>query len=161
MKARELMSSPAITVGPETKIQDVARTMRDAHISGVPVINDDGVLLGVITELHLIERSAPVKQPRYLAVLSGMIPVSLDEYREYREQVKLVLATNAEELMDDDPAAIGPETELDAILAIMSEPEVTMLPVIEHEKVIGVVTRTDLVRVLERLEMALEDEREE
>ncbi len=161
MKARELMSSPAITVGPEVKIQEVARMMREAQISGVPVVDDDGTLLGVITELQLIERSAPVKQPRYLAVLSGMIPVSLDEYREYRDQVKLVLATDAEELMDDDAAAVGPETELDAILAIMSEPEVTMLPVIEFEKVIGVVTRTDLVRVLERLEMALEEDRTE
>ena len=148
MKARELMSSPAIAVGPEAKIQEVARTMREAQISGVPVVDEDGALLGVITELQLIERSAPVKQPRYLALLSGLIPLNLEEYREYREQVKLVLATNAEELMDDDPAAVGPETDLDTILALMSEPEVTMLPIVENDRVIGVVTRTDLVRLL-------------
>ena len=157
MKARELMSSPAITVGPEAKVQDVARTMREAQISGVPVVDAAGALLGVITELSLIERSAPVKQPRYLAVLSGAIPVSLEEYREYREQVKLVLATNAAELMDDDPASVEPETELDMILTLMSEPECTMVPVVEADQVVGVVTRTDLVRVLETLEMALEE----
>jgi CBS domain-containing protein len=161
MKARELMSSPAIAVGPEAKIQEVARTMREAQISGVPVVDEDGALLGVITELQLIERSAPVKQPRYLALLSGLIPLNLEEYREYREQVKLVLATNAEELMDDDPAAVGPETDLDTILALMSEPEVTMLPIVENDRVIGVVTRTDLVRLLEQLEMALDDDRPE
>jgi len=161
MNARELMSSPAITVGPDAKVQDVARTMREAQISGVPVVDAAGSLLGVITELRLIERSAPVKQPRYLAVLSGMIPVSLEEYRDYREQVKLVLATNAAELMDGDADSIEPDAELDAILAFMREPERTMLPVIEKNKVIGVVTRTDLVRVLEKLEMALEEEREE
>jgi CBS domain-containing protein len=161
MKARELMSSPAIAVGPETKIQEVARTMREAQISGVPVIDENGALLGVITELQLIERSAPVKQPRYLALLSGLIPLNLEEYREYREQVKLVLATNAEELMDDDPAAVGPETDLDTILALMSEPEVTMLPIVENDRVIGVVTRTDLVRLLEQLEMALDEDRPE
>ncbi|MCB0107927.1 MAG: CBS domain-containing protein [Caldilineaceae bacterium] len=161
MKATELMSSPAITVGPDAKVQEVARTMRDAQISGVPVVDAAGTLLGVITELSLIERSAPVKQPRYLAVLSGMIPVSLEEYREYREQVKLVLATDASELMDDDPESVDPDTELDTILAVMSEPERTMLPVVEQNKVIGVITRTDLVRVLEQLEMALEEEREE
>jgi CBS domain-containing protein len=161
MKARELMSSPAIAVGPETKIQEVARTMREAQISGVPVVDERGTLLGVITELQLIERSAPVKQPRYLALLSGLIPLNLEEYREYREQVKLVLATNAEELMDDDPAAVGPETDLDTILALMSEPEVTMLPIVENDRVIGVVTRTDLVRLLEQLEMALDEDRPE
>jgi CBS domain-containing protein len=125
------------------------------------VIDENGVLLGVITELQLIERSAPVKQPRYLALLSGLIPLNLEEYREYREQVKLVLATNAEELMDDDPAAVGPETDLDTILALMSEPEVTMLPIVENDRVIGVVTRTDLVRLLEQLEMALDEDRPE
>lgn len=155
------MSSPAITVRADTKVQDVARTMREAHISGVPVVDSAGSLLGVITELSLIERSAPVKQPRYLAVLSGMIPVSLEEYREYREQVKRVLATNAAELMDDDADSIDPDVELDAILAMMREPERTMLPVVEQNRVIGVVTRTDLVRVLEQLEMALEEERKE
>lgn len=158
MQARELMSSPAITVGPEAKVQDVARTMREAQISGVPVVDADNTLLGVITELTLIERSAPVKQPRYLAVLSGLIPVNLEEYRAYREQVKLVLATNAEELMEDEPTTVGPETELDAIIGMMSEPEETMLPVVENGKVVGVITRTDLVRVLEQLEMALEED---
>lgn len=158
MQARELMSSPAITVGPDAKVQDVARTMREAHISGVPVVDADETLLGVITELSLIERSAPVKQPRYLSILSGVIPVNLEEYREYREQVKLVLATNAEELMDEDPPTVGPDAELDTILNMMREPEETMLPVVENGKVIGVITRTDLVRVLEQLEMASDEE---
>lgn len=155
------MSSPAVTVGPTAKVQEVARTMREAQISGVPVVDAAGALLGVITELSLIERSAPVKQPRYLAVLSGLIPVSLEEYREYREQVKLVLATNAAELMDEDADFIDPTDELDRILAMMVEPETTMLPVVENDRVIGVVTRTDLVRVLEQLEMALDEERTE
>lgn len=159
MKAHELMSSPAITVGPAVRVQDVARTMREAQISGVPVVDEGNALLGVITELSLIERSAPVKQPRYLAVLSGAIPVSLDEYREYRDQVKLVLATNAEELMDDEAAVVGPDAELDTILALMSEPECTMVPVVDGETVIGVITRTDLVRVLETLEMAIEEDK--
>jgi CBS domain-containing protein len=159
MQARELMSSPAVTVGPTAKVQEVARIMREAQISGVPVVDDAGALLGVITELSLIERSAPVKQPRYLAVLSGLIPVSLEEYREYREQVKLVLATNAEELMNGDPDFVSPDDDLERILAMMVEPETTMLPVVENGRVIGVITRTDLVRVLEQLEMALEEER--
>lgn len=158
MQVRELMSSPAITVGPEAKVQDVARIMREAQISGVPVVDDEGKLLGTITELSLIERSAPIKQPRYLAILSGVIPVNLEEYREYREQVKLVLAINARELMEDPPATVAPDADLDVVLTIMREPETILLPVVEEEQVIGVVTRTDLVRVLERFEMALAED---
>lgn len=159
MQVRELMSSPAVTVSPATKVQELARIMREGPFSGVPVVDEEGTLLGVVTELELIERNAPLREPRYLAVLSGLIPVSLDEYRHYREQVGLVLATNASELMDDEPATIGPDASLEKLLTIMREPEQTMVPVVEGDRVIGVVTRTDVVRVLERLEMALEEDR--
>ena len=159
MQVRELMSSPAVTVSPETKVQDLARIMREGPFSGVPVVDSDGTLLGVVTELALIERNAPLREPRYLAVLSGLIPVGLDEYRHYREQMGLVLATDAGELMDDDPATIGPNDTLEKLLTIMRKPEQTMVPVVEGNRVIGVVTRTDVVRVLDRLEMAVEEDR--
>lgn len=159
MQVRELMSSPAVTVASTTKIQEIARVMREGPFSGVPVVEEDGALVGVVTELELIERNAPLREPRYLAVLDGLIPVSLDEYRHYREQVGLVLATDASELMDDDPATIGPDDSLEKLLTLMRKPEQTMVPVVEGNRVIGVVTRTDVVRVLERLEMALEEDR--
>ena len=159
MQVRELMSSPAVTVSPETKVQELARIMREGPFSGVPVVDTDGTLLGVVRELALIERNAPISKPRYLAMQSGLIPVSIDKNQHYREQVGLVLATDASELMDDDPATIGPDDTLEKLLTIMREPEQTMVPVVEGERVIGVVTRTDVVRVLERLEMALEEDR--
>lgn len=95
MLVQEIMSSPAITVTPETTIQEVARIMGEHHISGVPVIDADGRLLGTVTEVNLIARNAPLKQPRYLAVLSAVIPVGLDDYYEYKQQLRQALATNA------------------------------------------------------------------
>jgi CBS domain-containing protein len=105
--------------------------------------------------LDLIARSAPLKQPRYFAILSGLIPVSLDEYRRYKEQLLQVLATNAGELMGHDDleqATISPEEPVEEALARMLEPKLTMLAVVEQNRVIGVVTRTDIVGVLESLE---------
>ena len=112
MNIREIMSSPAITVGPETSIQEVARIMRENHISGVPIVGGDGALLGVVTELDLIARNAPLEEPRYIAILSGYIPTSFEKYREYKEQLKQALATTAIELMDDDQefATMTPDT---------------------------------------------------
>jgi CBS domain-containing protein len=160
MQVREIMTSPAITVGPEIKIPEIARIMRTQQISGVPVVDTAGQLLGLITELDLIERNAPLHQPRYLAVLSGLIPVSLDEYRDYKEQVRHVLATNAHDLMTVETPTIGPNAELEEVLSLMTNPAHISIPVVEAGKVIGIVTRTDLVRVIERLEMAVEQERE-
>jgi CBS domain-containing protein len=154
MLVREIMSSPAITVGPTTEIREVARTMREHVISGVPVVDGAGVLLGVITEMELIARNAPVHEPRYIAVLSALIPVNLEEYRQYKEQLRQALAINAADLMRDDVATISPDAPIEEALETMLNPEVTMLPVISGERVVGVVTRTDLVRLIETLEAA-------
>lgn len=159
MQVREMMSSPALTVGPEVKIPEIARLMRERQISSIPVVDGDGSLLGIITELDLIERNAPLREPRYLAVLSGLIPVSLDEYRDYKDQVRHVLAINAEQLMNPEVQTVEPDSDWEEVLKIMMNPAVLSLPVIANEQVIGIVTRTDLVRVIERLEMAVEQER--
>ncbi len=153
---REIMSQPAITVPPETPIQALARLMREEHISGVPVVNEEGVLLGVVTEMDLISRNAPLVEPNYLALLSGLIPVNLQQYRHYRQQLRQVLATTAEQLMNSEVTVVEPTTTLEQLLSLMAQPEITLLPVVEDERVIGVVTRTDLVRLIEQLEMAPE-----
>jgi len=156
MLVQEIMSSPALTVTPETTIQEVARIMGEHHISGVPVVDADGRLLGTVTEVNLIARNAPLKQPRYLAVLSAVIPVGLDDYYEYKQQLRQALATNARQLMNSDVRTVEPSTTVEEALEIMLHPENTMLPVLENDRLVGVVTRTDLVRLIENLEAAPE-----
>ena len=128
--------------------------MRENKISGVPIVDDSGALMGAITELDLIARNAPLEEPRYIAILSGYIPTSLDKYREYKERLRQALASTAIELMDDDHevATVTPDTSTDEALRLMLDAENFMLPVIEGGKVVGVVTRTDVVRLIERLE---------
>ena len=153
MQVRDIMSSPAITVAPDTEIRDVARIMREHQISGVPVVDANGKLLGAITELDLIARNAPLKEPQYIPVLSALIPVGLEEYRHYKEQLRQVLAINAHDLMSDVIRTVAPDTDIATALEMMLDPEQTMLPVVEQNQVIGVVTRTDMVRLIEELEM--------
>jgi CBS domain-containing protein len=164
MKVRDIMTSPAITVRPDVPVQEVARIMRERQISGVPVVDSAGRLQGVVTEIDLISRNAPVHQPTYFTFLSGFIPLKPGEYREYRERLQQALATNAGELMgvdDLEKVQIGPDAELNQAMERMLDPEVTLLSVIENGKVIGVVTRTDMVRIIEQLELELIDRDEE
>jgi CBS domain-containing protein len=147
------MSSPAITVALDTKIQEIARLMRENQISGVPVVSQNGKLVGIVTELDLLARHAPVKTPQYLAVLSGLIPVNLEDYRRYKEQLRHILAVNAEQLMSDKVVTVSPNTEIDRAIEIMLDPTLFLLPVMDDGKLVGVVTRTDLVRLIEELEM--------
>ncbi|MCB0046406.1 MAG: CBS domain-containing protein [Caldilineaceae bacterium] len=158
MQVREMMSSPAITIAPVASVQEIARIMRQEQISGLPVVDGAGRLQGLVTELDLISRSAPVHQPTYFAFLSSIIPLRPGEYREYRERLQQALATNAEELMgvdDLDTVQIGPDAEIDEVMERMLDPEITLLVVVEDNEVVGVVTRTDMVRVIEKLELEL------
>ena len=88
MKLRELMSAPAVTVQPGASVQEVSLLMSRQQISGVPVVNDAGELLGLITEMHLVARNAPLREPRYISVLSGLIPLNLEEHREYKQRLR-------------------------------------------------------------------------
>jgi CBS domain-containing protein len=128
--------------------------MREEMISGVPVVDGNGALLGLITEIELISRNAPVHEPHYLSVLSAYIPLNLEEYRHYKEQLRQALAISASELMRSEVETIAPDAPIEDALEAMVNPEVTMLPVIGQGRVIGVVTRTDLVRLIETLEAA-------
>ena len=153
MIIREIMSAPPITVAPEATVQEVARLMNERQVSGVPVVNAKGELLGLITELHLIERNAPLREPQYISVLSGLIPIHLDEHREYKDRLREALATTAAELMDNTEVPIAaPDDPVEAAFDLLSKPGETLLPILEGEVVVGVVTRTDLVRLIEKLE---------
>lgn len=155
------MTSPAITVTAGTHIPELARLMRVNQISGMPVVDDDGKLLGIVTDHDLILRNAPVREPRYFSVLSGVIPLNLEEYRHYKDQLRHTMAVTAADLIEPGIPTIHPETPLEEAMEIMLDPQVTMLPVVENDQVIGVVTRTNLVRLVESLESALDPEKQE
>ncbi len=164
MKVQDIMTSPAITVTADASVQEVARIMREKKISGVPVVDSQGRLTGIVTELDLISRSAPVHEPTYFTFLSGFIPLKPGEYREYRERLQQALATNAGELAGVDDlkvAQITPDALISEAMERMLDPEITMLAVVESGRVIGVVTRTDMIRVIEQLELELIDRDEE
>lgn len=158
MFVRDIMTSPAITVPANTKIPEVARLMRAHQISGMPVLDESGALLGIVTDHDLILRNAPVREPRYFAILSGYIPLSLEEHRHYKEQLRHTMAVTAGDMTEPGIPTVTPDTPLEQAMELMLDPKVTMLPVLTNGEVVGVVTRTDLVRLIEKLEGAVDPE---
>ena len=156
MFVRDIMTSPAITVRAGTHIPEVARLLRAHQISGMPVLGEDGALMGIVTDHDLILRNAPVREPRYFAILSGYIPLSLEEHRHYKEQLRHTMAVTAGDMTEPGIPTVAPETPLEQAMELMLDPKVTMLPVLDNGEVVGVVTRTDLVRLIEKLEGAVD-----
>lgn len=143
MKARDLMTTPAITIGLDATIDEAVGVMIDNHLSGLPVVDEAGRLFGVLTEGDLLRRSemgTGRKRARWLEFLLGPGASAADYVREHGRR--------ARELMTDSPVAIEEDTDVADIVELMESHHVKRLPVVRDAKVVGVVARADLIRSL-------------
>jgi len=91
MQAKEIMTPQVITVSPATPVAEIAHLLREKHISGVPVVNEAGKVVGIVTEIDLIKRHARIHFPVYLPFLESL--VFLESSRHYQEEVRRALGT--------------------------------------------------------------------
>lgn len=152
MLVQDIMTSQVVTVSPKAMIREAAHLMRQHAVTALPVVTDGGKLVGIVTEIDLITRHAPPRQPQYIPLLWGLIPMRLDDYSTYKEQVRHILAVFVEQLMTQDPATVTPTDTIGRAAELMIRPGHRSLPVMQDGKLVGIVTRTDLVRVIEELE---------
>jgi len=143
MIVADLMTKNLVTVLPETSLADAARIMLARHLSGLLVLSDTGVLLGVITEGDLLRRAEIGTAESHASWLkSFLMPGSLaaDYVKTHGRHVS--------EVMTVDPLCVTPQTALDTAAALMGKRHVKRLPVIENGLAVGVISRSDLLRVL-------------
>jgi CBS domain-containing protein len=142
---RDVMTSPVFSVRGHTPLKDVAFLLIDHGISGVPVVDADGKLLGVISEADFLmkEQGAEAIRHRRLARFIG-------ESRESRSRQEKVAAVTAAEAMTAPAVTIDPRARISEAAALMTDRRVNRLPVVEHEALVGIVTRADLVRAYVR-----------
>jgi CBS domain-containing protein len=142
---RDVMVPTVVTVGPATPLKDVAQLLVDHRISGLPVVDADGVVLGVVSEADLLlkEGGAEAIQHRSLARVRG-------ESREARAQLAKVAASTAGEAMTAPAITIGPDRSIPSAAAMMTGRQVNRLPVVEGGRLVGIVSRADLVRAFIR-----------
>jgi CBS domain-containing protein len=151
MKAKEIMTSPVFTVTPDTPVAQIARLLGEKHISGVPVVDDTGKVIGIVTELDLIKRHARVHFPIYLPFLDSLI--FLESPRRYQQDVRRALGTTAQELMTRPVNTATPDTDIEKIATLMVDERVNPIPILDAEgALVGIVSHTDIVRLVEQAE---------
>ncbi|GAB4513694.1 MAG: CBS domain-containing protein [Anaerolineae bacterium] len=154
MKVSEIMTTEVHTVRPDTPVQEIVRIFRDHAISGVPVVDEKGNLVGIVTEMDLIRRHARPHAPIYFPVLDALIPIRPE--RSYWETVRRILATTAGDLMTSPVQTVTPDTDVADLAALMVDRGVNPVPVLDGGRLVGIVSRTDLLRVIEEFEMPTE-----
>lgn len=146
MNVADTMSGSVITVTPDRTIADAAELMLRHRISGLPVVDASGALIGIITEGDLLRRAetgTARRRARWLELLTGAGRLAQDYAAAHARRVAEVMTT--------DVVTILPEEPLENAVHLMERRRIKRLPVVEGGRLVGIVSRADLVRALLRL----------
>ena len=143
----EVMSAPVLTVTAETPLQDAVTLLSDHHVSGLPVIDGSGALIGELTEQDLMVRESGVDAGPYVMLLDSVI--YLRNPLNWDKQVHQVLGTTVKDLMGQGVHSCSESLPLPKAAALLHERSTQRLYVIDAaSKPVGVITRGDVVRAL-------------
>ena len=145
---RDIMAPNPPTVGPEEPVDEVLRMMAQGDEDVVLVVNDGHRCVGIITDTDLVigEEEGEINIPHYVEIMGGV--VFLEPLRKFEEKIRKAVASRARDLMTEDPVTVDADASAhDAARAIVSSHH-NHLPVVEHGRLVGLVTRADVLAAL-------------
>ncbi len=144
MLVEEVMSREVVTVNVNDTVEDCSRLLFEHDISGLPVLDDDGAVVGMITEGDLIRRAARIKAPGYLEILGGQI--FLGNPNKFVEEIQKAMAYRARDLMSEKVAYISPRESVEEAATKMLRLGIKRLPVLDEENyLVGIISRRDIM----------------
>jgi CBS domain-containing protein len=145
LTVRDIMQPDPVSVTVADSVETVLHVMRDHDLSGVPVVNEGGRCVGIITEADLVlsEEGEDFHLPHYFELFGGI--VFLERWSHFEERARKAFASLAEDMMTPDPITIEPDATVREAAHIIAGKKHNRLPVIEHGRLVGVVTRVDVL----------------
>ena len=135
-------------VAPDTDVENVIRVLREQQLPGVPVVNEGGRCVGMITEADLVlpDDDGDLHLPHYVNIFGGT--VFLEPLQRFEERLRKAFASTAADMMTEDPDTVSPDTSVDEAARMIHETGHNRLPVVGHGRLVGVVTRVDVLGAL-------------
>lgn len=152
MRAHQIMTRSVVTVAPDTTVADAANTMLRCHVSGLPVVDATGKLVGIVSEGDFIRRSeigTQRRRGRWLRFVLGPGSSPADFIREHGRKIS--------EVMTLEPVTATEEMPLPDLVDLMESKNIKRLPVVRGEKVVGMVTRANLLQAVASLSRQVPD----
>jgi CBS domain-containing protein len=145
LTVRDIMDPNPVSVTVADSVETVLHVMRDHDLTGVPVVNEGGRCVGIITEADLVlsDQGEDFHLPHYFQLFGGI--VFLERWSHFEERARKAFAATAEDMMTEDPITIEPDAAVEEAARIIAGRKHNRLPVIEHGRLVGVVTRVDVL----------------
>ena len=144
--ARDIMTPNPVTVPPEMPVTDAAKLMVEQHVGALPVMDGDK-LIGIVTEGDLIMADVRIQFPTYIDLLSGFIfyPPSM---RRFENELRKAVGAEVKDVMTRDPVTVTADMSVEDVATLMVDREVSRLPVLEAGRLVGIISKSDVVRSL-------------
>jgi len=150
MKVRDIMTTDPISVRGDTRLKEAARIMVGNNVSGLPVIDDTGRLIGIVTEGDFLRQEASRDRPYRLSLLDALFGEG---------ETEAPVAETVAEVMTEKVATIGPDATIGEAARVMSARRVKRLPVVEGGgALVGIISRSDVVSAFTKPDDVIEDE---
>jgi CBS domain-containing protein len=145
LTVRDIMDPDPVSVTVADSVETVLHVMRDHELNGVPVVNEGGRCVGIITEADLVlsDQGEDFHLPHYFQLFGGI--VFLERWSHFEERARKAFASTAEDMMTEDPITIEPDATVQEAAKVIAAKKHNRLPVIEHGRLVGVVTRVDVL----------------
>jgi len=138
------MTRDVITVTATASVKELAKILTENGISGVPVVDEGGFVIGVVTESDLIDQNKKIHIPTVVSILDSVFYLESPNRME-KEMLKIAGSTVAD-IYCSEIITVNQDTPVDELATIMSEKSIHTLPVLDNGKLVGVIGKKDIIR---------------
>ena len=149
LRAKDIMTKDVISLKADTLVSEAGRIFLEKGISGAPVIDDSGTIVGIITENDLISQNKRLHIPTVITLFDAIIP--LESSKSVEREIRRMTAAFVSEICTTDVVTISEDATLTDIATVMTERGVHLLPVIRGDAMVGIVGKRDVLRGLSQI----------
>src|SRR4051812_31086786 len=143
----EVMTTDVLTFAPEDNVGEAMQTMVDRGIDGAPVVDGQGIVVGMLSTGDLIVQEASLHFPTVISLLGATLELPSAK-RHFDEDLRRALGSSVGEVMSQDPITIGEADTLERAATLMHKQDVSRLPVVRDGRLVGIIGRTDILRAV-------------
>ncbi|MZH42063.1 MAG: CBS domain-containing protein [Nitrospinae bacterium] len=144
--ASDIMTRDVVTVKKDQLISDLSKLFLENHFNGVPVLDEGGKVVGVVTQGDLIEQNKKLHIPTVIALFDAVL--FLESEKKFEDDVKKLTGSKIEDIYHKNPVTVSPDTELSEITTMMAEKDIHTLPVLNGDKLVGIIGKRDIIRAM-------------
>ena len=145
--AKDIMTADVITTTSNQSIKELSELFVKHRINGVPVVDGNGEVIGVVTQGDLIEQQKNLHIPTVIALFDAVL--FMESAKKFEEEAKKLTGKTVNDIYHRNPITVTPSTEANEVATLMAEKDVHTVPVVDGGKLVGIIGKIDVIKGIE------------